>query len=85
TEQLIYPSDAPLLALVLEEGFVGLIFVVILLYWSYKINSDVKYLILLIVATIFTFRMYYMVTLGSTMTYFLLGCYTKDTLTNQRA
>lgn len=80
---LIYPSDLPLLAVIMEEGLLGIIFIIALLFWSYKTNSDVKYLILLIGATFLTFRMYYMVTLGSTLTYFLLGLYTRDSLADQ--
>ena len=81
----IYPADLPFLAVILEEGFLGIIFILALLYWSYKTNTDVKLLILLICATFLTFRMYYMVTLGSTLIYFLLGFYTRDSLTGQRS
>lgn len=81
---LIYPSDLPLLSVVLEEGILGLIFIFVLLYWSYKKNTDVKYVVLLICTTFLTFRMYYMVTLGSTLTYFLLGFYTRDSLSGQK-
>lgn len=85
SSELIYPSDIPLLSVIMEEGALGIIFIVILLFWSYQKNADVKYLLVMIGATLFTFRMYYMMTLGCSLTYFLLGLYTRDSVAEQRS
>ncbi|MFB3887579.1 MAG: hypothetical protein ACE144_20355 [Thermodesulfobacteriota bacterium] len=74
----IFPADIPSLFLFSEEGILGALYVVLLLWLCYRRNPDTKYLIFLMLATITNFRLYYLITLVSSFTYFLLGYFTSD-------
>jgi len=72
----IFPADFPSLFLLSEEGIVGVLYVVLFLWLCYRRNADTKYLIFLVIATFTNFRLYYLITLLSSFTYFLLGYFT---------
>lgn len=74
----IFPSDIPLLFILAEEGVVGLLFIAILLYLCYKRAPEKAYYpILVLLSLIGTFRMYYLIPVGSAFTYFMLGLVTR--------
>lgn len=76
-DSTIFPADIPFLFLLSEEGVIGVIYVIFLLLLCYKRNPETKYVLYLILATITNFRLYYLITLASSFTYFLLGYFTK--------
>ncbi|KAB0670422.1 hypothetical protein F6V30_09745 [Oryzomonas sagensis] len=76
----IFPSDIPLMFVLAEEGIVGVSFVAALLYLCYRKAPDkASYLIIVLLSLVGTFRMYYLVPVGSSFTFFMLGLITKDT------
>lgn len=75
----IFPSDLPLLFILAEEGIVGILFVALLLYLCYRRAPEkVLYLIVVLLALAGTFRMYYLIPVGSSFTYFILGYATRN-------
>jgi len=76
-DRTIYPADVPLLFILSEEGILGITYVFVLLWLCYKRNPDTKYFIYLLIATLTNFRVYYLITLVSSFTYFMLGYFTK--------
>jgi len=75
----IFPSDVPLPFILAEEGVAGLLFVALFLYLCYRRTPEkASYVILVLLSLLGTFRMYYMLPIGSAFTYFMLGIVTRN-------
>lgn len=72
----IFPSDIPALFIPAEEGVLGILYVILLLWLCYRKNPNTKYFILVMLATVSNLRLYYLIPLVSSFTYFMLGYFT---------
>ncbi len=72
----IFPSDVPALFVLAEEGILGVLYVGFFLWLCYRRNQNTKYFIFLLLATLTNFRLYYLITLVSSFSYFMLGYFT---------
>jgi hypothetical protein len=74
----LFPSDLPLPFLVMEEGIAGVLFIATFLALSYRKNpAPVSYVLIVLLSLIGTFRMYYMIPVQSSFTFFMLGYFTR--------
>lgn len=81
----LFPSDLPIPFILTEEGVVGLLFVVVFLIFAYKKNPEkVSYVLIVLLSLIGSFRMYYMIPVQSSFTYFLLGLLTRPAAKDSR-
>jgi hypothetical protein len=74
----IFPSDIPLLFILAEEGIAGILYITAFLYLCYKKAPDkAPYVIVALLSLVGTYRMYYLIPVGSSFTYFMLGLVTR--------